>query len=387
MLDLDDQAYQRLKTTIRDCTAADRSLLDELRAEIRSLTSRVINARDLNTISLVATDGNTSRLSFDPFEVQVIRVVNSQGRVLHLEAVTPHTDPAKLSAFHREQCTGLGHLMADLGVDELHHLSPMIPTPQQRVAGEIKPSWVQVYRDLCEWGELYALIVTHADRLHSPTLVLRDGLLRSKLFKFRDEQALFMEMTQRIEAAIERLRSERRIDVFLAGIARRSSVLDRYRLALALENTFPPGDPRFVQIDRDLEKKAVRWPEYTIGPEGNPQGGDTEKPKFVAGSMFLVRFGPDAASPIWTVDLLYGQRQQAPKVLGYLLADAEKGFPELYYPWSLQQAREHAEIADLDLSVLQGIIGDAVRELVEPERQDVFEALRFRQTHDFRGGR
>src|SRR5439155_25342845 len=46
---------------------------------------------------------------------------------------------------------------------------------------EVSPSWVLVYRDLCEWAALYECICYRS--FATDTLMVRDGLLRSKLFR------------------------------------------------------------------------------------------------------------------------------------------------------------------------------------------------------------
>jgi hypothetical protein len=126
---IDQETYRRLKAEIEVRTAADRSLLDKLRADVRPLLTRTkrIHPRATTSISLVATDGGNNSLRFDPFMVQVVRVVDSNDNELCLEVVTPTVPVADLNRRQFGQSgqpiTSLGRLMAALKVDCLTKLS------------------------------------------------------------------------------------------------------------------------------------------------------------------------------------------------------------------------------------------------------------------------
>ncbi len=366
-----------LRRTIRDATLRDRRLLDNLREEIRGLEPivRTIKARSTTSISLVASDGGNNKLVFDPFHVQLVRVVDSYGEQLCLDAITPTTDTDILSRAQFDAAgsprTALGRVMADLGVDPplLSGLSHMIPKGEmvRLRPDEISPSWVLVYRDLCEWAALYERICYRA--FATDTLLVRDGLLRSKLFR----GDYFITFRKRIQDSITRVQSQHRRKVFLVGLAKHGKVLDRYRLAMALEALFPVGAPRYVRVPRELEAKAYVWPEYARGAETEGAG---EAPKFVAGDMYFVRFGERSGDPVWTVDLLSSQTSSEAEVFGYLLADATDGFPVPFYPRCLQRAHEFAEIVDFDLDILQDEVVGAIRGLLCDKEVPALEALR-----------
>lgn len=373
----DPKELPRVRQAVRDATVRDRRLLDDLRREVHTLDGqvRIIRPRSTTSISLVASDGGNNKLVFDPFHVQLVRVVDSYGQELCLDAVTPTTDTDALSLaqFNDDGTprTALGRMMVDLDIKSrrLSELSHMIPTGEKvrNTPEEVSPSWVLVYRDLCEWAALYERICYRS--FATDTLLVRDGLLRSKLFRGEG----FIRYRQLVEKAVGRIREEGRRKVFLVGVAKHSKVLERYRLAMALENTMPPGSPRFVKVPRALEAKAYVWPEYARGAETEGQG---EAPKFVAGDMYFVRFGDRSGDPLWTVDLLSSQTGDAAEVFGYLLADAIDGFPVPFYPRSLQKAHEHAEIVDFDLDILQDEVLRAVRGLLEADDRTIVEGLR-----------
>lgn len=381
----DPEDLPQIRESVRDRAMADQKLLDELCEEVRSFTSdvRVIRPRSTTAISLVASDGGNNRLLFDPFYVQLIRVVDSYGKQLCLDAVSPTTDTDELSRAQFEPNgsprTALGRMMRDLGVRSLNELSHMIPEGKlvREDSSKVSASWVLVYRDLCEWAVLFDRICYHT--FATDTLIVRDGLLRSKVF--RGER--FIIWRRKVEEAMEKIHKEDHRRVYLVGLAKHSKVLSRYQLAMAIENAFPPGEARYVRVPRKLEAKAYVWPEYARGAETEVEGG--EAPKFVVGDMYLVRFGTRTGDPVWAVDIFTTHSTQAPEIFAYLLADAIDGFPVPFYPRCLQRAHEHAEVVDFDLDILQDEIFLAIRNQLPLTKREVIE--RFRLNPDPSGRR
>jgi hypothetical protein len=369
----DPDELPELKQQIRESTERDRCLLDQLCKDVKRIKNHVrsIKPRSATAVSLVASDGGNNKLIFDPFLLQIVRVVDSYGKRLCFDVVSPTTDPDDLSKRQFGEGgpkTALARLMLDLGVKTLNELSPAIPKGEvvRKDPDAVKPGWVLTYRDVCEWATLYERICYRA--FPTDTLLVRDGLLRGKMFA----GDLFMKMALQIQAKIEEIRKCERRQIFLVGMAKHSQVLDRYRLAMALEELFSPGEPKYVRIPRDVEEKVYKWDEYARGMEAIGRGG--EEPKFVAGSMHFVRFGTKSGDPIWPVDLFDPQADRAAEIFGYLLNDAISGFPVPLYPRCLQKAHEWAEVADFDAAIMQNEILDAVRNLLPGDKREVLDA-------------
>lgn len=143
---IDPATQAQLKNAIADCIDTDQGILDKLRVEIRPLRelTRTIQPRTTTSISIVGTDGGNNQLQFDPFLIQLVRVVDSSNNEYCLEAVSPTTPIKKLNSRQfssdRTPETALGEMMQFLGVDTLSELSHMIrPTDSGK---PVSPSWV-----------------------------------------------------------------------------------------------------------------------------------------------------------------------------------------------------------------------------------------------------
>ncbi|OPX65781.1 MAG: hypothetical protein A4E30_00223 [Methanomassiliicoccales archaeon PtaB.Bin215] len=375
---IDPPTLKRMTEAVTKQVNSDGRLLDQLRKEINPICNQVhvIRPRSSTAVSFVASDGGNNRLVFDPYYFQLVKVTDSYGKVLCLDVVSPTTDTDELSRAQFDRSghpiTAIGKMMVDLGVDPplLSNLSYMIPSGKEvrNNPDEVNHSWVQTYRDLCEWAVLYERIMF--DTFASDTIIVRDGLLRSKVFA----KNLFAKYRQNIEGKIESIYSEHKRSVYLVGLAKHTKVLDRYRLAIGLENLFPAGEPRFVRIPRELERKSYFRSEWASGEETEKDGRISRS---VAGDMYLVRFGKSNHDPVWAVDILSSQNAKAQEIFGYLMNDAKDGFPVPFYPRSLQRAHEHAEVVDFDMQIFQDQIYNAIRENLPEEKRTIIDTMQF----------
>lgn len=368
---IDPESMTQLQSQLSSSIACDRRVLDELCEEVRPLRSqtRRIQPRSTTAISLVGTDGGNNRIEFDPFMVQLVRVVDSSNNEYCLEAVTPTTDRRVINLRHVAEDgsprTALGRLMVSLvamgAMTEpvIWKLSHMIPSPQP--TGErikpISPSWVQVYREIMEWAILLSLITDR--QFGTDTVIVADGNLRSKVFAGE----LFIRYRELLQAAINKQYQQHRRRIFIAGVAKHSKVLQRYRLAMAVEEILRTTYPAYIEVPYELEKKSYVWQEYARGDdEAARLGGEANK--FVGGKLFFVKFGSRPHDPIWPIDIFIPQANEAPTVLGYMLADAIDGFPIPFYPQCLQRAHENAALVDFDMTILQDQVTRSVRSIL-----------------------
>src|SRR5437588_3792291 len=122
---IDPNSMDELRNAIRTQVAGDSVVLDRLRQEILAIkpATRRIQPRATTSISLVGTDGGNNQLQFDPFLIQLVRVVDSSNNEYCLEAVSPTTPVEKLSRrqfnVDGNPVTALGEMMSFLNVTDL----------------------------------------------------------------------------------------------------------------------------------------------------------------------------------------------------------------------------------------------------------------------------
>lgn len=371
MLNFDTQ--QEINIKIESAICNDSGLLDALRKEIQILKHNVsrIQPRTTTSIALVGTDGGNNKFQFDPFFVQIIRVVDSSNNELFLNVITTETNLHTLSQSHFTNeglpKDALGEMMYELGINHLSNLSHMFKTDHTGKA--TNSGWVNDYRQIIEWAVLYKL-VTKKD-YGTDVIIIFDGLFRTKVFW----PGIFTQIRNKLFNSIQKHYEKNKRTIYLAGIAKHSQVLTRYRLAMMLENILYTQYPSYVEVPSNIEKSTYKWKEFaSLSEEDILQGKDND---FVGGNLFFVKFGPKPLDPIWAVDIFSPQKNEAQKILGFLLADANNGFPVPYYPMSLQQAHNNAALVDFDYDLLQGHIYNSIRKILGENSSilDIFKLM------------
>ena len=358
---LDREQLEALRQDIYRMTELDNAHLGEIRSQVRALRDRVkpIRPRNATAVALMATDGGENYIRFDPYLIVPVRIVDSYGKPHYVGAVSPYTSIAQLNEFHLQHQTPLGILMRDLGVDGLWNLSRFIPHPDNPPQ-EIRRRWVRDYRDLMEWAVLYTYVM--CQNFATDTVLVRDGFLRSLIFY----PALFRQMWARIRARVEELRHRERRRVFLVGIAKQSRILDRYHLVMFLEGVLVRPDACYLPVPRFMEEQVYRWTQYGRTPEAGAESEASDSHYEVIGKLHFAKFGDRPYDPIYPVDVwvYHEERNEVDEVFSYLLADAQAGFPQPFYPLCLQKAHEQANLSGFEGEMLQELVVEAIREAV-----------------------
>jgi len=275
-------------------------------------------SRPLPVIATVATDGGENRLSLAPLALQLIRVADSEGRLYCEEFFAQSLAPSEiLSLFKTDKV--LAGLVKQLRL-KWDDLLPQ--TDYQRA------NLLSLLREMMEWAALLQLATEPG-----PRLLLRDGLLRSVLLP----ETVFHKLVEHFEALTFRNKH------LLAGVAKKSAVIDYLSLALDLEGMFHDPAPGFVAIPAALEREAApanyRW----VGTRA-------------MGWLHVARLDRGRSVPLLPVDVPSWQRDRAEEIMIRLTLEARGSFPQRGYPRALSAAHEHAHIGGLEIELLEGLL-------------------------------
>lgn len=344
-LDLD-----ALRVRVLAAYERDLPLLNRFRTHARSLRDRVKPLRpySVNAVSFVSADGGDNRIAFNPATVELVRVVDSRGHQCVLDAIPSSTSLEELNERGGEGtltvqplarlCTALG-----LKLSELSYILKAIADPTKSTGA------IRCYRDIVEWSVLVDLVSDPSLRWGGDTILVRDGLLRTKSFR-RD---VFPQIDALIRAGVDRHLKEN-VRLSVVGVAKQSAVLSRLALALELEATFHRPVPCYVRVDPAIEQECYNYDRTWLETyESSEPQEDGSRLYQSLGKLFLVKFGDRPFDPVWPVDVAEWQVPEVERILGQLAVDAQQGFPIPDYPMCIQRAHDFAKLTGLEVTVLQ----------------------------------
>jgi hypothetical protein len=186
------------------------------------------------------------------------------------------------------------------------------------------------------------------------------------------KKGIFKRYFELIEEGIADVYKRSRRRIYLVGVVKHSKVLQKFRLAMALEGVLRTRYPAYAPVLDYLQKEAFRYKEWATNASSSDEF-------FVAGEMFMVKFGRSPHDPVWIVDILASQAHEAPKIFGYLQKDSQHGFPVPFYPQCLQRAHEAAALVDFDIDILELGIHKALKNHLG-ERSRIIDELAIQET-------
>lgn len=310
-------------------------LIDELREQVRNLNIQELGYRQCYAIAPVATDGGENNISFEPVNLEIIRVVDSEG-TLHFQDFIPlSSDPSIFKQMFEDVGVLKGFLKElDLTYNEISYLLPSTKDIENYAKGierEKIDNWdyIRVMRDTAEWAVLIGLASNPG---RTKVLLLRDGLLRTKMLNLQTVE----KMRQRFEKAY------RENGTLLVGVAKRSKVLNYLSLGLALEKTFELQSPCFCEVPEEIERRCYKWERTWMGKQ--------------FGKMHLVKLAEGKGGIVLPVDIPAWLLDRRKEVLEYLAETAKSSFPVVGYPHPLIKAHENAVLYGLEMSVLSDLM-------------------------------
>ena len=338
----------------RDLTK-QRELARQMKGDLHKLVEYSASA-----VAFVAADGGDNRIRLDtgtggaPATVELVRIVDSNGRECALDAVAGSVDD---EFFKDSRLSAIDTLCQGLGFDKVSELSPYLTDNLSR------SQKMQVYRDIVEWAVLYKLL-TEQD-WGSDTLLVREGALRTRAF----HKDVFRKLDENIRNACRQHKEKNKVNMFFVGVAKNTILLNRLRFALSLEGVFECDYPCYLKVPRDIAKKFYerRWLD-TLETADNRE-------YLSMAEMFLVKFGDHPLDLVWPVDVAAWQVNDAERILAYLAKDSRQGFPIPDFPMCIQKAHDHARIGGIELSYLNDMLFDHVtKKISEKDREKALRA-------------
>ncbi len=357
-----------LRDKVLSAYEVDDPLLRRFREYARRLGAGIKPLRNylVNAVSFVSADGGDNRITFNPAVVELVRVVDSRGNECALDAIASTANSSQLNERieinNPSLVEPLRRLCDDLrsSVTDLSYLLKGLGDPGKSTGA------IRCYRDVVEWAVLYDLITNPAIQWGGDTILIRDGLLRTKSFK-RD---VFPLIDQRIRDGVRRHQA-RNVTLSLVGVAKQSAVLGRLAVALELEATFHKPYPCYAEVPEEVEEDCYNFDLTWLKTfETTDPQDDGRKLYQSLGKMYLVKFGDRPFDPVWPVDVAVWQAPNVEKILGQLTADAQLGFPIPDYPMSIQKAHDFAKLTGLEIEILQDLLLLGITQNLTPDESE-----------------
>ena len=355
---LAETSYDDLKDRMVQAVEKEAAQVDELRRDVRQLAVRKLGYRPCKTIAPLATDGGENRLTFEPLNLEIIRVVDSEGQDLVQEVIAISED----DSVFRDLCDRLPvmqSLLDALGID-FEELSYLLGSKKSQDIERVSDNRgrVRAFRDILEWAVLLDLA---SKDWPVDVLLLRDGLLRTKTLK----RETFPKLDRAFRQAFESQTSKGKRKVFVLGVAKTSAVLSKLSLAMMLERTWDRDYPCYAEVPKELEARCYNYDRTWLETASDDsENGRQLYQSF--GRLHLLKLGSSPDAPVLPVDVpvwLPSNRKQ--EILEYLVNDSLDTFPVLGYPSALQRAHDHAVLTGLEMTVLGDLMTDALQDQVD----------------------
>ena len=331
-----------------------------------------IRPYSVNAVSFVSADGGDNRLYFNPAVIELVRVVDSRGNQCALDAIPGNAKYESLDARgeigNPLMVLPLQKLCSDLPqYNKVTDLSYML-----KGLGESGKSTgaIRVYRDIVEWAVLYDLLYKEWG---SDTIIIREGLLRTKSFK--------REIFPKIDRNIRNVCAEHKkkhVNVSIVGVAKQSAVLSRLAVALELEQTFHKPYPCYVRVPSEIEAECYNFDRTWLDTLETSEPDENGEYRYQSmGVLFLVKFGDRPFDPVWPVDIAEADLDDASRIIGQLLNDAQPGFPIPDFPQSVQKAHDFARVGGIEISVLQDMLFNGITQNMTPQEKERILRMRY----------
>jgi len=339
------QDLQEIQESLKEALLVEKVNLDRLRKKVRQLQVIELGYRQCYAVAPVATDGGENNLSLEPINVEIVRVVDSDGRVHFQDFLPLSGDPEKLGEKLFQEVPILRKLIQELGLSDWRELSYLYfsikdqPDPETILAISDTRRFIKVLRDILEWAALVELAFQSSQPVF---LLIRDGLLRTKFIK----KQIFPRLVEVFKRAYDTHKA------MIVGVAKRSKALNYLSLALTMEGIFDRWAPCFAEVPPELEQEAYTWAHTWM--EGQ-----------CFGRLHLVKLVEGRDALILPIDIPEWLMPRRKEVFEYLAETAKSSYPVPGYPYPLIRAHENANLSGLEMEIISDLMSKALVEGVD----------------------
>lgn len=353
--------YQELQSDMSQAVAKEIKQVEELRREVRALNVRKLGYRPCKTIAPIATDGGENRLTFEPLNLEIIRVVDSEGQELVAEVIAISEDDSIFKEM-TEQLPQMQNLLKQLDVS-FGQLSYLLGSKKSADIEKVADNRgrVRAFRDILEWAVLLDLA---SQNWPVDVLLLRDGLLRTKTIK----RETFPKLDAAFCKVFQEQVTKRKHKVYMLGVAKSSAVLSKLSLAMMLEGVFERDYPCYAEVPKELEARCYNFDRTWLDTASDDTSNIDRQLYQSFGRLHLVKLSPVPDGPIFPIDVpVWLPQDKKQEVLEYLVNDASETFPMIGYPAALQRAHENAVLTGFEMTVLGDLMTEALKNQMSPD--------------------
>jgi len=332
---------------LEDIIAKQKEKMKRLRDIVKKLSFIPVDSvGNYSCVTYKAIDGGKMNIEFNPFEMDLINIADSNGREL-FKFVTPKG------------------LMDDIDsnvfsfLDNLEYIRRFLDllgkTSVTDISSVLKNSLIAM--DIAEYSCIFDRI---SNNNHEPVLVMKDGLLRTK--SIRQEY---------VPKMLTILKNNKHAK--LVGVSKTSKLLSLISSALFIEKVFPPDKVGYVEIPHNLELMAYKW-----SGQGKIQEGDILTYAF--GKMYVAKLSR-YSNLLVTIEIPFDVHKDEPiysnselsEIFGHLIKDSMFSYPNLGYPQTIMRAHEKAAMIGFTASLIKDKV---MEKLIDLDDKSLAEYIR-----------
>lgn len=326
--------------------------LQGLRTLTKKLEIHELGYRDCYSLATVATDGGENNLTFEPLNLEIIRVVDSEG-IERIQKIIPVTTNPDFFRGMFEEVSILNRFLTRLDVEyeEVSYFLPIDKTDEKKAHFR---TIIKNFRDILEWAVLLDMAWNPQKK---PTLLLRDGLLRSMSMKDTTIHAL----------ADSFMNAYEKNGTFLAGVAKRAKVLNYYSMSLNLENSFTGKHPCYCELPKTMEEEAYHRASAWVGHRS-------------FGDLYFAKLTDKKEGLILPIEIPHWLRDRKKEVLEYIAWTSKMSFPTIGYPFPLIKAHENATLTGIEMEYLASLLkNEILQRYPDDEKEKILSGIWFKK--------